>query len=57
MAQSKSITKRIRITKNGKIVRRAMAQDHFRTRQNQKSIRGKRKSRGLGLSMKAILNY
>lgn len=57
MAQSKSFTKRIRITKNGKIVRRGMAQDHFRTRQNQKSIRGKRKSRGLDYPMKVLLNY
>jgi ribosomal protein L35 len=57
MAQSKSFTKRIRITKNGKVVRRSMAQDHFRTRQNQKSIRGKRKSRGLDYPMKVLLNY
>lgn len=38
----KSITKRIRITKNGKIVRRKMAQGHFRAGKTGKSIRNKR---------------
>jgi len=54
---SKSITKRIRITKNGKVVRRPMAVNHFRTRANAKGIRNKRKTLSLGLSMKKITNY
>ncbi|MDE2018908.1 MAG: 50S ribosomal protein L35 [Patescibacteria group bacterium] len=54
---SKSLLKRIRITKNGKIVRRPMAVDHFRTRSTAKNIRGKRKGRGLEYPMKKILNY
>ena len=39
-----SIKKRIRITKNGKLVRRSMGVDHFRTRQSTKSIRNSRKN-------------
>jgi ribosomal protein L35 len=54
---SKSLTKRIRITKNGKVVRRGMAVNHFRTRANAKGVRNKRKSRGLDYPMKTLLNY
>ncbi|HVM76721.1 MAG TPA: hypothetical protein VMU07_01035 [Candidatus Paceibacterota bacterium] len=57
MALSKSLTKRIRITKNGKMVRRAMATDHFRTRATQKNIRNKRQSRGLNYPLKKFLTY
>jgi ribosomal protein L35 len=57
MTMSKSVTDRIRITKNGKIVRRPMAVDHFRTRTNQKNIRNKRQSRSLGMSIKTLKNY
>ena len=54
---NKSATDRIRITKNGKMVRRPMAVGHFRTRTNAKGIRNKRHSRGLGLSLKTLKNY
>jgi len=57
MSGTKSLGKRIRITKNGKVVRRPMAQDHFRTRQSQKTIRNRRKSTGLDFPMKKLLNY
>lgn len=57
MASSKSFTKRIKITKNGKIVRRRMATDHFRTRKTTKTNRDARKSRGLDFPMKTLLNY
>jgi len=57
MAGSKSLSKRIRFTKNGKVVRRPMAVDHFRTRATPKAVRGKRKSRSLGYPMKKLLNY
>jgi len=53
----KSITKRIRITKNKKVVRRPMAVDHFRTRSTQKGIQKKRKNRGLNYPLKKLLNY
>ncbi len=57
MTMSKSITKRIKFTKNMKIVRRPMAQGHFRTRTTAKAIRNKRKGRSLGLPLKTLLNY
>jgi ribosomal protein L35 len=57
MSGTKSLAKRIRITKNGKVVRRSMAVDHFRTRQNAKSIRNKRKTRTLNFPLKKLLNY
>jgi len=53
----KSITKRIRFTKNGKMVRRPMATDHFRVRKDQKSIRNKRKTLSLDYPMKKIVSY
>ncbi|MEK7195854.1 MAG: hypothetical protein AAB659_01295 [Patescibacteria group bacterium] len=40
----KSVTKRIRVTKNGKLIRRKMAQGHFRAGKNSRSIQGKRTS-------------
>ncbi len=57
MSVSKSLSKRVRITRNGKVVRRPMAVDHFRTRASQKNIRNKRKMRSLGLPMKTLLKY
>ncbi len=54
---SKSFTKRVRITRTGKIVRRPMAVNHFRTRSNAKGIRAKRKSLSLNYPMKKISNY
>lgn len=53
----KSASQRIRITKNGKIVRRSMAVDHFRTRKSTKNLRGKRKNRSLDIKLKKIYNY
>ena len=57
MSMSKSVSKRIRITKNGKIVRRPMAVDHFRTRKNGKGIQGKRKSMSLDYPIKKLMSY
>lgn len=53
----KSITKRIKLTKNGKVVRRPMAVNHSRTRKNAKAVMGKRKSRGLAIPLRNIINY
>lgn len=38
----KSFSKRIRVTKTGKMLRRRMAQDHFRAKKSGKQIRNKR---------------
>ena len=54
---SKSFTKRIRVTRNGKIVRRPMAVNHFRTRANAKGVRNKRKTLSLDYPMKRLSNY
>lgn len=45
----KSVTKRIRVTKTGKVLRRRMAQDHFRAKRTGKQTRNKRK--GLPLTL------
>jgi len=42
-----SIKKRVRITKNGKVMRRKMAQDHFRAKRTGKQTRQKRKGASL----------
>ncbi len=39
----KSLTKRFKITKSGKILRRATGQDHYRAKKSGKKIRQKRK--------------
>jgi ribosomal protein L35 len=44
----KSFKKRFRVTKKGKMMRRKMAQDHFRAKKSGKQIRGNRKSLPLG---------
>jgi|GEM_PF-2099905 len=38
----KSVTKRIRITRNGKVVRRRMGVDHFKARKSKRSNRAGR---------------
>lgn len=53
----KSVSKRIRFTKSGKMVRRPMATDHFRTRKTTKNIRRKKKTLGIDYPRKKILNY
>lgn len=54
---SKSFSKRIKITKNGKIVRRRMGVNHFRTRKNKKMNRDAKKTRGLDMSLKTLKAY
>lgn len=39
----KSVVKRIKMTKTGKLIRRRMAQDHFRAGKSAKKIQWKRK--------------
>ena len=51
---SKSFSKRIKITKNGKIVRRAMGVNHFKTRKNANGIRKKRVMLSLSIPNKKI---
>ena len=43
MKTRKSITKRFKITKTGKVLRRAIGQDHYRAKKSGKTKRLKRK--------------
>ncbi|MDP2910179.1 MAG: 50S ribosomal protein L35 [bacterium] len=43
MKTRKSIKKRFKITKNGKVFRRAIGQDHFRAKKTGKQIRKSKK--------------
>ena len=43
MKTRKSITKRFKVTKTGKVLRRAIGQDHFRAKKSGKQIRRTRK--------------
>ncbi len=51
----KSVSKRIRVTKNGKVLRRPMGTDHFRTRKSTKNIKSKSKNRGLDFPMRKLI--
>jgi ribosomal protein L35 len=53
----KSLVSRIKITKKGKILRRKMNIDHFRTRKSKKNILRKRKKDSIDLKIKKVLNY
>ncbi|MBI5654496.1 50S ribosomal protein L35 [Candidatus Uhrbacteria bacterium] len=48
MKTSKTIAKRIKITKNGKILKRKAGQDHFNSRESGKVTRNKRRDVTLG---------
>ncbi len=43
MKTRKSLTKRFKLTKTGKLLRRATGQDHFRAKKSRKKIRQSRK--------------
>jgi ribosomal protein L35 len=53
----KSMSSRIKITKNGKVLRRKMGTGHFRTRKSTSVLRGKRSRTSLGISKHAVLSY
>lgn len=53
----KSVVSRIKITKKGKVLRRKMNVDHFRTRKTKKNLLKKRKKHPINLSIKKVLSY
>lgn len=57
MKTSKSISKRIRITKKGKVMRRAMALGHSRVNKSSSQMKRKKLSRGLINSKELIKKY
>ena len=54
---SKALAKRVRVTRNGKLIRRPMGVGHSRTRDRQKNIREKKKTMGFNYPTKRIVNY
>jgi ribosomal protein L35 len=54
MKTRKSFTHRIKITKRGKIVRRPMNVDHFKTTKSKKNLRARRKNRSLDYPIKKL---
>ena len=54
----KSLAKRVRVTKNGKLIRRPLGVNHFKTRKSNKNLRDKRKARTFSKSDRQnILTY
>jgi len=51
---SKSLSKRIRVTRTGKLIRRPMSVDHFRMSKSRKMKRQQRNTRPLNYSAKKI---
>ncbi len=47
----KAISKRFKITKNGKVLKRTAGQGHFNARETGKTRRGKRMDQSLGVAM------
>ena len=47
MKANKSYLKRIRVTRNGKLVTRKAGQDHFNAKENRKTRTAKRRSQGI----------
>ncbi len=60
MKTRKSVKKRFKVTKNGKVLRRLSGQDHFRAKKSGKQIRQKRKwvevSKPLAKRVKKLIN-
>jgi len=61
MKTRKSLTKRFKITNNGKVIYRAAGQDHFRSKKSGQFKRSKRKKKtlpkGLAKQVKRSLKY
>jgi len=53
----KSISKRLKITSTGKILRRAMAQGHFLAKKRTVQIKRKKLLRGLDFGKKIVKKY
>lgn len=51
MKTHKAVAKRFKITKKGKVLKRAAGQDHFNTRESGKVTRNKRRDRRMSESL------
>lgn len=47
MKTHKMVSKRVRVTKNGKLLKRAGGQDHFNSRESGDTTRGKRNDKAI----------
>lgn len=52
MKTNKSFTKRLKVTKNGKIIARGKGQNHFNAKESRRSQLGKKRSVGLVMKNK-----
>lgn len=57
MKTNKSFTKRLRVTKNGKIIARKAGQDHFNAKQSGQTRLARRKNVGLKLSKRITRRF
>ena len=55
MKTRKSIKKRFKITKSGKVTRRAIGQDHFRGKKSGQAIRKTRRTRTLPAALAKVI--
>ena len=55
LKKCKSIVKRLKITKNKKILHRVCGQDHFNARESRKITKNKRKNKPLSKSLRKNL--
>ena len=54
---AKSVQKRIRVTRSGKVMRRAMALGHSRANKNSTQMKRKKGARGLNLPIEKVVRY
>lgn len=57
MKTNKSFTKRLKVTKNGKILGRRAGQDHFNAKESRKTQLNKKKSMKIHFSNKAKARF
>ena len=57
MSLAKSVQKRIRVTRNGKVVRRPMGVNHFKTRKTGRGVQNRRKTLSLDYPLKKLSSY
>jgi ribosomal protein L35 len=57
MKTNKSYTKRVRVTKNGKLVARAKGQNHFNAKERRSAKSGKRSAVSLAVSNRVMRRF
>lgn len=57
MKTNKSFTKRVKITKNGKLVARKPGQNHFNAKESRSGHAARRRTQGLSFDSKTMQRY